>query len=142
MQGSVLGSCGVQSNLRSAKCFLQAPGWMTSLSATVTSQSLRGACGDRRWLAVHDDHPTRVLSPAVVLFVGDAEELLVPPAVARAERVEKAVPFAAFPELFLEDLALVRLREKQKEVLLVSQRFRLRTGRVRFVDILRAAQCA
>jgi hypothetical protein len=66
-----------------------------------------------RRFAVRDHHPTRVVPPAVVLFVGQQAQLFVSVSIPRAERWKKARLLAPSPERFLEGLALVRLGELQ-----------------------------
>src|SRR4029079_12029884 len=76
---------------------------------------------DRARLAPAQDHPSRVLPPAVVGAVRELPELLVAVAVAGPERGLEARLLAPLPELVLEDLALVSGGELEERLLLVVE---------------------
>src|SRR4029077_6965950 len=76
---------------------------------------------DRGGFAVAKDEATGVLSPAVVFLVGQAAQLLVPDLVSGAVGHRHVRLLAPRPELRFEDLALVRLRQLEEELLLLGE---------------------
>src|SRR5262249_1388535 len=81
---------------------------------------------DRRRLAVRDDHPTGVLAAPVVGRVGQVQQLQIARAVSRPQWIDETDSLPAFPELLLEDLALVLLAEQKEEVLFIGENDRPR----------------
>ena len=67
------------------------------------------------------DHSSGVAREAVVSGRGEVPEVLVALAVTRTHGRSQAVLLPAFPELFLEDLPLMRIRELEEELFLLRQ---------------------